>query len=216
MMRVVRTMAAALAITVASAGLAQAYTQFAKDYAAGEAAFKAQDFDTAITSFSAVIDNPAKSADPWRFNAHFWRGEAHRAKKAFDKALADYRKAAELDPKQPAPHQQIGLVLYGQKKYAEAIKAYDAAIGLKGDDAEMYYFRGLSRSLLNQNAAALEDAQKANALRANWVNGLLLLGRANEDLGRKAEAIAAYESVLKLDAGNKQAREGIDFLKSGG
>ena len=76
--------------------------------------------------------------------AHLYYGDLHRlqsqrARDAADKtqsaalALASYEKAAELDPRLPEPHRQLGFLYYQQKDNARARDAFRTYLALKPD-----------------------------------------------------------------------------------
>jgi tetratricopeptide (TPR) repeat protein len=52
-----------------------------------------------------------------------------------DEAIAEYRKAIELDPRLAAPHYNLGLALRDQLKTDEAIAEYRKAIEVDPRDA---------------------------------------------------------------------------------
>ena len=60
-------------------------------------------------------------------------GSAHYGKGQLDEAIAEYRKAVELDPDIADSHNNLGLALYGKGQLDEAIAEYRKAIELGPD-----------------------------------------------------------------------------------
>jgi beta-barrel assembly-enhancing protease len=73
------------------------------------------------------------------FYGDLYRLQGQRAKSAADKAehaqkaLGEYQRAAELDPKYPDPFRQLGLLYYQQKDTARAREAFQQYLALKPD-----------------------------------------------------------------------------------
>ena len=84
------------------------------------------------------------AATPGDAVAHLYYGDLHRrqAQRARDAvqqaqlaglALADYERAAALDPTLPEPHRELGFLYYQQKQNARAADAFRAYLVLKPD-----------------------------------------------------------------------------------
>jgi tetratricopeptide (TPR) repeat protein len=78
-------------------------------------------------------------------------------------ARKSYERAARLDKKYPDPINNIGTVLYAQKKYRAAISRYTRALKLAPDSASIwsnlgtaYYARGKYEEMASAYAKALE------------------------------------------------------------
>ena len=60
-------------------------------------------------------------------------GTALQAKNQLDEAIAEYRKAIELDPKYAPAHYNLGNALRAKNQLDEAIAEYKKAIDLQAD-----------------------------------------------------------------------------------
>ncbi len=81
-------------------------------------------YDDAVKNFTPVIESGTRP------DAYGWRGEAYLQMKKYDLAEADFRKAVESDPDDPASYAGLGAALSEQGATKQAIAAFDRAITL--------------------------------------------------------------------------------------
>ncbi|KAI0643694.1 putative stress-induced protein STI1 [Trametes meyenii] len=95
---------------------------------AGNKAFQAKNYDQAIELFSKAIE-----IDP--SNHVLWsnRSAAHAGKKQWAAALDDAEQCVKINPTWSKGYARKGAALHGERKYDEAIQAYEA--GLKIEDS---------------------------------------------------------------------------------
>ena len=108
--------------------------------------------------------------NPNKLEAYNNRGYAYQELKQYQKALADYNKAIELNPQYALAYSNRGEVHYYLKNYTQAIDDLNKAIelGLEGTNlGEALYYRGLAYEKLGDNARAEADFAKARALGYN-------------------------------------------------
>jgi tetratricopeptide (TPR) repeat protein len=110
----------------------------------------------------------AIALNPRQRDAYSNREVAYLNLGRFEEAIADSRKAIELDSRNPSNYVHYGTIGFarsGQKRYPEAIAAFDEAIrlGPPGDlrVASYYLYRSLARSETGDKAGAQSDAQEA-------------------------------------------------------
>ena len=65
-----------------------------------------------------------------RATAHYNLGVALKAKGQQDEAIAEYRKAIQIDPKHVSAQYNLGVALANKGRVDQAIAAYDKAIAL--------------------------------------------------------------------------------------
>ena len=104
-----------------------------------------------------------------------------------------------LDPNYANAWYNKGLVLSGQGKYDEAIKAFDEAVRLDPNYADAWYNRGYALYNLGKYDEAIKCYDEVIRLIPNdagaWYNkGKALYGQGNYD-----EAIKAYGETIRLD-----------------
>lgn len=133
--------------------------------------------------------------------AYFQRAEAYYFKRDYERTIADYTKAIELnyDPLSD-PYYNRGYVYYVQQDYTQAIADFTKAIELNYDPASVpYYNRANAHFYKGNNDHAIADYTRAIELNANplsWVynnRGLAYRKRGEYDL-----AVADYTKAIEL------------------
>ena len=127
--------------------------------------------------------------------------------KKLDEAIAQYRKAIELDPKSVSTYNNLGIALSDQKKLDEAISQYRKAIELDPKSVGTY----------NNLGVALKDQNKLDAAISQFRKGLSFpddktgtpttahtliynnLGLLLQERGQLSEAIIEFEKATKID-----------------
>jgi tetratricopeptide (TPR) repeat protein len=106
-----------------------------------------------------------------------------------------------------------GNALYSKGDYRGAIAKYTEALGHEGisdaDRSTLLSNRAQALIKSHESIAAAEDCNAALALQPTNVKALFRRAVANEDLGSKAEAIADYQQVLKLEPAQSDARKAL-------
>jgi tetratricopeptide (TPR) repeat protein len=140
-------------------------------------------------------------------------GNVHFARQKFELALADYQRAAELEPLDVTYPCYVGKVFSRLNRHSEAVQRYRQAIQLQPDFWQAHF------ALADEMAAANKIAEAATAyadvVKLNPTNGLahLDLGVMNARLGRLEEAQYEFQVTLQLEPGNAQAREYFERIR---
>jgi tetratricopeptide (TPR) repeat protein len=182
-----------------------------KENQRGQDALNRRDYKTAIRIFTEVLDS-GKLADNWIAPTLLFRGKAYRLSKQYDKAIADYLAAVAKDPKFDVAWYELALTYRMKDDNQKAIDAYSKAIELKPTNHLYWYGRCEVRLFINRFKDAETDCERALQIKPDYVPALASLGRVYEDTKRKAKAIETYRRVLQLDPGNKDAKDGLEFL----
>ncbi|KAH9950093.1 activator of Hsp70 and Hsp90 chaperone [Amylocystis lapponica] len=94
----------------------------------GNKAFQAKDYDKAIDLFSQAL-----ALDPTNFVLYSNRSAAKAGKRQWPAALEDAEQCIKVNPAWSKGYARKGAALHGQRKYDEAVTAYEA--GLKLEDS---------------------------------------------------------------------------------
>jgi TonB family protein len=124
--------------------------------------FAFKDYDRAIADFTTAL-----GLNPNDRMTYFRRGNAYKAKKMFDQALADYEKSlqlAEKDAHRSVALGEIAEVYVEQDKPDEALTKINEAISLNPNDYWNYRTRAKAYRKLGKNDLAEDDEQKADSL----------------------------------------------------
>ena len=85
----------------------------------------------------------------------------------FDKTLADYNKAIELDPKYAVAYNNRGMLHYYARAFDKAFVDFDKAVELNQQIFVAYNFRGLLYFQKKDYKKAIADYNKAIELNSN-------------------------------------------------
>ncbi len=112
--------------------------------------------DEALTYARQAAEKDPNDSTAWRMVAELelQKGNLEAGQAALAKVPAD--KISD-----PQPYLNVGILLMNKKQPSEAVTAFDRVIAMKPDLAEGYYYRGLCRLQLKQNAEAKGDLRKA-------------------------------------------------------
>src|SRR5690348_13979323 len=78
------------------------------------------------------------------------RGNAYAAEHDFDRAIADYEQATNLNPDDATAFVNLGIAYADNGVYDRAVVAYDHALALRPNDAATLDSRGLAYAKLGQ------------------------------------------------------------------
>ena len=115
-----------------------------------------------------------------------------------DDAIAAYRQASELQPKDPEPHLAAGLLLEKEEKFADAEEEYKKALALDASAADAVtglaniYMRG------RRFPEAEAELRKLVAARPDEAAARIQLGRVLAAEGKNEEAIAELQAGEKV------------------
>jgi tetratricopeptide (TPR) repeat protein len=154
----------------------------------------------------------ALAVKPDYADAYFTRGQVHLNAGQYDKAIADYEKAAQLGIKKPMHEIQgaMGTAYAAAKQFDKAIAAFDAAIREK-PEADYYYRKGNALAATGQMEQAIAAYEAAMVIMPDFADLYNNKGNALASLKRFSEAMPAFEKAiaLKPEAGNFRCNRGL-------
>lgn len=118
----------------------------------------------------------------------------------YDEALVNANKAAALNQNYARPHVMAGMIYMAQMKMKSASEAFARAIQLDPKRKELYVLKASADFEREAVDEALAACRKALEIDPNYAEAYAMLGRTlggNEK--RRAEAIAAYETAIKIN-----------------
>jgi tetratricopeptide (TPR) repeat protein len=131
--------------------------------------------------------------------AHNNLGKALAGRGQVDEAIAQFRKALEINPDFELANYNLGLPLAGRGQLDEAIAHFRKALKFKPDFAEAHYNLGLVLSHCGQANEAIAHFRKTLELRPDFAEAHNNLGNALVGRGEVDEAIAHYRKALEIN-----------------
>ncbi|HAO21509.1 MAG TPA: hypothetical protein DCQ37_14195 [Desulfobacteraceae bacterium] len=142
----------------------------------------------------------------------FFRAKAQYYLKDYDKAIADYNKAIELNPNLDSAYNNRGFIYDENGDYDKAIADYNKAIELNPNLDAAYNNRGSSYGKKGDYAKAFDDYNKS--IRINNKNDSAFLNRGNiyYKQGDYDKAIEDYTKAIQLNSRNDSAYNNLAGL----
>ncbi len=131
----------------------------------------------------------------------------------FDKALTFFDEAIERDPQKATPLNcqkaialnRKGTTLLYQRRFDEALTAYDEAINLNNQYASAYYNRGHVKRRLGRFKEAIDNFNQAIEYAPNRANAYLERGMIFLGMGDIHEAFNNFNQAIRRDRSNPDA-----------
>lgn len=152
--------------------------------------------------------NPSSNAAQGHKRAWMALGGLLESTKPED-AIAAFQQAAKLDPKDPEPHVEAGVLLEKQQKLGDAEIEYQQALNIAPDSAEAL----TALSNLYMREKRFSDAQaslkRLVELHPNDAGAHFQLGRMLAITGKSEDAAAEMAAGLKLDPSDSKAQRDL-------
>lgn len=152
-----------------------------------------------------VLDAAKKWANPKTAAAYNDRGLNYSTKALYDAAIADFKKACELEPEGATARRNLrsaylgrGLDSYDARHYARAADDAAEVIKLDPEDVLGYILRGNAHVSLRMYDAGVRDFTEAIRIDPSSGN-YLLRGSARRAAEKSDEAIADFTKAIELD-----------------
>ena len=169
---------------------------FETSYFLGIAYLKAKRFSDAQKSFQHLQDTMGDSAA-----LHVLIGRAYSIGHFPEPAVAEFRKAIQLDPKYPHAHGLLGysiLEFRGEEAYPQARQEFERELRLHPDDYNALLLLGISNVALRDFPAAEAALLHAKRLRPEESFAYLYLGETYNETKRLPQAVEALEKYIRL------------------
>lgn len=119
-----------------------------------------------------------------------------------DKAIADYSKAVEIDPRNYMAYTNRGNVWKDKGEWDKAIAAFSKALSSNPQGAEAYYGRGVCEREKREYDKSLADFSSAVKNDSKHLGGYLNLGLVHTIMSRYGEAVSNFAEAFRLDGGD--------------
>ena len=116
--------------------------------------------------------------------------------KDFLVGLARATAAAEERPRDPIPHTYRGICLYELNKFSEALSAFEKALAIDSDNAELLFNRGLVHLATKNFNMAIIDFSEALKIDPKFKDSYEHRAQAYKQLGMEDKAASDQESLL--------------------
>lgn len=152
------------------------------------------DWEAAEREFARAIE-----LKPECTTAHHWYGlEYLTARGRLEEALAEVRRAHELEPLSPNINTDLGFLPYLMRDYDLAIREYRKALEQDGDFVYTRWKLGLAYEQKGMYDEAVAEFRRAVQLSGGTAQALALLGRAYAAGRMKAEALRVLDELDEL------------------
>ena len=111
-------------------------------------------------------------------------------------------------------HWKAGNAFFEESKFADAIKEYDAAIGIDKKYADAYFNRALTERVMNNFSAARSDLEVVLKLQPSSADAPLLIGDMAEGNKDLIEAKRWYEKSLSNKPDYAEAKNRLERINS--
>jgi tetratricopeptide (TPR) repeat protein len=135
----------------------------------------------------------------------------------YKSAVALWSDTISKRPGNARAYKELGKVLEGEERTAEALANYDKALQLRPDYITVYCDKAGTLLRIGQASAAIEEFDRALRINPTYFMALAGKGDALAQAGQGDAAIAAYEQALKLrpDEAGAARNLGIALLAAG-
>lgn len=170
--------------------------------------------DVKIAACSAVIE--AGGGTKKTLNAALYnRGGAYSAAGQFDKAVADFTQALQLNPNDGILYIGRGNAYLQNGDFDHADADFDAAIRLHAQPAVAYSGKGMIDFVHDRYDRAIEDFGQTVRLQPGEAEGFTMRCLARAIVGKLQEAMADCNQAIKLNPNDAEAysNRGLVYLK---
>ncbi|MEE8329020.1 MAG: tetratricopeptide repeat protein [Thermodesulfovibrionia bacterium] len=130
---------------------------------------------------------------------HLFKGTSYTKKGQYDKAINDYNKAIEINPKFAVAYINRGLAYRRKGQYNQAISDFNKAIEINPKFALAYTNRGLAYINKAQYDRAISDFNKAIEINPKFALAYTNRGLVYRKKGQYDQAISDYNKAIKIN-----------------
>lgn len=160
-------------------------------------------YESALSKVKSTPNDP---------NSHIDLGWALFQKGQYNEALAEYKKATELDDKNSRAYLNLGITYRQVQKIDIAISSLQKAIELNPKSFEAHYYLGLTYQTNGKLDQAVEELQLADKLHPGSSQIMYDIGQTKEKLGDVQGAKNEYNYALQYDPNFTKVKDALSRL----
>src|SRR5712691_2479158 len=148
---------------------------------------------------------------------HGEKADLFRLLQMYDRELAEYDWAIELNPTDPSYHNYKGTALVELGRLEMAVKEFEEAIQLNPSHPDSHNHKGLALFKLGQDEEALVEFEKAIQLKPGDLRYHSNKGAALFKLGRLDMAVKEFEEAIQLNPSHpdSHSNKGVALVELG-
>ena len=170
--------------------------------------FSQNDSSECFKKFSVALEYYTQNP-----NTYSLLGQVNKLIKNYNEAISQYKKAIELDNENAEYFYELAECYEQIDSIYEQKKALVDCIKRDPKNAKAYYKLGVIFYIQNDSPKAVTNLKTSIELDSKCVEPKHKLALILEHIGSKAEAIAVYESILKLQPENEEIINNLKMLK---
>ncbi len=176
----------------------------------------AQEPDKKIEYYTKALENQKPSESTRTLSEVYHnRGLVYGDKGEYDRAIEDYNKAIELDPKYWESYMNLGFIYLKKGEYARALENYNKTVEINPDSLS-YNNRGFVYFDTKEYESALKDFEKAATLNPKNMDTLLGLAVTCLEMNNIKKAKEYLNKAIKLNPELKNGMKSIEKLEKEG
>ncbi len=158
------------------------------------------------TALQKVNENPSNP------DYHVELGWALFQKNQYNDALAEYKKALDLNDKHFQANLNLGIAYQEVGKNDLALTAFQKTVEIAPKSFEAHYYLGLSYREAGKLQESLDELQLAYKLNPGSTDLIFAIGQTYEKMGRMDDAKFQYKSALEFDPKFIKAQDALNRL----
>lgn len=163
----------------------------ARELQRSQKAFQSRDWQGAASHLEKVL-----VIDPQYWPAHNTLGNLYVRLSQYDRAVSEFQKAAQSEPRSALPLNNLGATLFLLKRYPEAERVARSTLELDPGRAEAHYILGCA--LVAQERFTPETEQQLRLSTSSIPTARLLLADLLSSRGAREEAAAELRAYLQI------------------
>jgi len=148
------------------------------------------DFAAAEHEFQRALDINPNYSDGHKLNSYYLTALGR-----FDEAVAEAKRAQELDPLSVEKHAAIGDAFYFQRQYDQAIEQYRKALEMDSNSGFSHWALGRTLTAQGKYTEAIEELKKAIPLSGDSPDEPAELARTYALAGKRDEALKIVDEL---------------------